>query len=522
MKSVSITGTRVNGSTGEFEVDVFEEEGVIKTQIRSWNFINLDLTPLSSLVNLQSLEIIGNDNLTSLDLTPLSSLTSLQILSIIGNRKITDLDLTPLASLSDLQILSIGGNESLTHLDLSPLSSLFSLQGLGISGNTSLIHLDLFPLSSQINLRNLVISRNLKLESLDLTPLSLLRSLQQLEISYNDSLTCLDLAPLSSLESLQGLDIWSNYFLRRLDLTPLSSLTSLQNLRIVSSETLIKLDLTPLSSLTRLQNLYIQTSNNLRSLDLTFLVSLPSLQNLEVVTNKHRTNLSSFLSSSTLKKIVPYINKLQDVFFTFTPLNSFNFISHLAGIVEKDEPSWKMNHLIQETLKILDLEWLGLLDIEHDVFVSIIKDWKSQDFIKTAKETFVKNWIKQVDAGGTTIGVPIDVVPEIAELISKKDEISNQRYLEMERLTLFRQDDVIDLRPLHLTAYGYQVLDTLKGGLSCSDRQFEGILKELEGIGFAIGFEEQEIPDAFTLPPHKSNSLAQYIFKLVEERRAYM
>ena len=241
-----------------------------------------DLTPLSPLVNLQTLYLeygtshnkrnILKHGETPLDLTPLASLKKLQKLHLTGN-VITNL--TPLASLKNLRTLilhNIAFPESAPDtttqysrkLDLTPLSNLTNLEEIHISANPNIENFT--PLSSLINLRLLNLSEsNVK----DITFLSSLTNLEELYLIQNE---IKDIAPLSGLKKLQKLYLFHNREIE--DIKPLSALTKLQKLFLGNNQ--IK-DVTPLSSLTNLQELELWENQ------ITDVTPLSSLNNLLVL-----------------------------------------------------------------------------------------------------------------------------------------------------------------------------------------------------------------------------------------------
>ena len=119
----------------------------------------------------QEVYLAGLSNAQVSDLTPLSKLTSLQML-YLQNTQVSDL--TPLANLTSLYYFSLGNTQV---SDLTPLAKLTSLESLW---------LDSTPVS-------------------DLTPLSGLKNLKQLNL-YGTQVR--ELAPLAKLTSLQELDLY--------------------------------------------------------------------------------------------------------------------------------------------------------------------------------------------------------------------------------------------------------------------------------------------------------------------------
>ena len=160
-----------------------------------------DLSALSGMSHLKSFVLSGNTVVT--DLSPLSELTELQTLEVPGYWENVGIDLTPLSGLTSLRILRTGSNVT----DLSPLSGLTELRELdltygGYSSSDSKEYDSLAPLANLTNLASLTI-RNLKVS--DLSPLSGLIKLRSLTIHNAASIR--DLSPLAGLENLKSLTI---------------------------------------------------------------------------------------------------------------------------------------------------------------------------------------------------------------------------------------------------------------------------------------------------------------------------
>ncbi|MHA1928300.1 MAG: hypothetical protein ACTSV2_06945 [Candidatus Thorarchaeota archaeon] len=225
------------------------------------------------------------------------------------------------------------------------------------------------------------------------------------------------------------------------------------------------------------------------SLDLTPLGCLTTLQMLNI-SNTTLTSLVCFLSSSTMKILTP-IDRRQSYKFTFTPLGSIKFIIQIMHIVEKYEEPWKTHHLIQGSLALLDLEWIGVLDMEPETFARIVQDWYEPDFIERERTRFISYWLEQIESGGTTIGISLERIGDSHELVERVDRIVELRNHEMESLVLSKEHDVVDLRPLHLTAYGFQILQALEMGVTCKIEKFGSVYGALEELGFDLKMKEQ-------------------------------
>ena len=131
-----------------------------------FSFLDSDLTPLTNIPSLVSLTLSGTPN----DITPLSDLVNLE--SLFWEHNWAD-DLTPLSSLTNLRRLTL---EIPEVRDLSPLSELVSLEDLFFAGHQIE---DLTPLSTLQNLTSLtILSDNLT----DITPLRYLENLRYLDL----------------------------------------------------------------------------------------------------------------------------------------------------------------------------------------------------------------------------------------------------------------------------------------------------------------------------------------------------
>lgn len=217
-----------------------------------------DLSPLSGLTNLYSLDIIGT---RVADLSPLATLTNLKSLSILGSQIE---DLSPLATLTELRSLTI----YVTKIsDISPLTTLTNLRSLSIFGPRIR---DISPLATHTNLQNLSI-RVTNVE--DFSPLTTLANLQHLDLSRSP---VKDLSPLTTLTKLQHLDLAGTQVE---DLSPLTTLVKLRHLDLTGTKVE---DLSPLVGLAELKYLNVLRTpaakgalDQLKHLDCRIIAALP-------------------------------------------------------------------------------------------------------------------------------------------------------------------------------------------------------------------------------------------------------
>ena len=113
------------------------------------------------------------------------------------------IDISPLSNLINLKTLDLSGNEI---ENLNPLSKLVNLKELSLWDNKIQ---DLIPLKSLINLEYLELQEN---SFSDLTPLKELKNLKRLSIGFEDSSgNLLDFSPLASLPNLEEIIVRSFY-----------------------------------------------------------------------------------------------------------------------------------------------------------------------------------------------------------------------------------------------------------------------------------------------------------------------
>ena len=166
-----------------------------------------DLRPLANLTQLVEFHfwhVLPNP--TNLDLQPLTNLINLEVLSLEGHGIS---DISPLAGLKKLRRLHLSKNQI---KNISPLAGLMELWQLWIVEN---LVTDLTPLS-ELNLRELNISAN---PITDLGPLVTHINLEELFLEYTQ---VTDLRPLAGLTNLRTLRIGGNNAI--IDVSPLAGL----------------------------------------------------------------------------------------------------------------------------------------------------------------------------------------------------------------------------------------------------------------------------------------------------------
>ena len=178
-----------------------------------------DIT-VADMLDITSLHNLGIAGFIT-DLTGLEYATNLTLLIIShsGNSQLTDL--TPLSGLVNLETLNLQGNVRIS--DISALSGLIELKDLRLFSNDIS---DVSPLRDLVNLERLYLSEN---NISDVSPLAGLVKLEWLGLSSND---ISDVSPLSGLVNLERLFLANNSIV---DVSPLANLVGLERLFILGN-----------------------------------------------------------------------------------------------------------------------------------------------------------------------------------------------------------------------------------------------------------------------------------------------
>lgn len=333
------------------------------------------LSDISLLDNLYSLEILDLKNNDIENLSPLVNLTSLESLNLSNNQiynleainfdeiihlPIRELDLSNnvndgnylsdlklLQGLRTLEVLNLRGNKI---EDLSPLAFLNNLEDLNIRDNsiTDLERVN-FNEITHLPLRRLSLRHNVNdgIRISDIRLLERMTLLEELELRDNH---IEDLSSLSRLTNLEILDLQEN---RISNIEPLSELANLQelDLRLNNIE-----DLGQLSNLSMLEVLDLRENNfkdiealtelselkslNLRDNDIDSIDPLKNLVNLEYLNIHSNSQIQSIKPIENLVKLETLIMRkvpINDKFHIFRQLTNLQNLNALETGINKFE-----------------------------------------------------------------------------------------------------------------------------------------------------------------------------------------
>ena len=331
-----------------------------------------------------------------------------------------------------------------------------------------------------------------------------------------------------------------------------SSIINLENLDIETFDT------SQLASNSRIKKISLN-GNPIPRVDLTPLISCRRLKEIEIHGDTEGETILSSNSMEDISKDVVYDEISNFDALSFLP--SLDSILFSLPYVRKHEPDWKLIHLFRNALVVQDLGWMGLLDIGMKTIKKYLGDLTPSGFSDSTKLELVKHLIDQIDRGGTTIDLEVEGMKQYGNLLMRIDDVVELRHEEMrgqyvpvmtfgidhESIVLLESvgesidTHYVDLRHLWLTAYGYEVCESLAVGTTCEMKQFPMIADALSELGFeikraqdaetysVIGWRNRDALRALgidspepkiKIPDNISSDMIDYIWQLADYRKS--
>ncbi|MDH5328130.1 MAG: leucine-rich repeat domain-containing protein, partial [Gammaproteobacteria bacterium] len=305
-----LTSLALGGNVNVNDISVFNTGFTGLTDLRLYNIqANTDLTPLGSLVNLNTLDL-SSPNGGVFNISPLSNLT---LLSWLKLERCVD-DISALASLSNLAQLSLSGNAGLSNLSALSGKDLLYLDFTGTdAGNLTFINSNMAALGS-MNVGRLreVYGAGSGIDSADW--LSGAHRLQYASF-WNTSIS--DVSPLAGKQHLLQLSIGSTSVA---DVTNLSGLPALYYLDLSGTNIA---NLAPVSGFGNLRSLSLYQVVNVASIDT--LPALPQLWYLDLQGNGLQ-DVSRLSAMTALVDLNLHGNNVQDA----SPLAGLTQLRYLS------------------------------------------------------------------------------------------------------------------------------------------------------------------------------------------------
>ena len=325
------------------------------------------------------------------------------------------------------------------------------------------------------------------LDSIDLEPLRGCPLLEELSLK-SCILNSIDLAPIEDCSKLTRIDLRGNR-LKEIDLTPLSNLTKLEYLNIASNG-LHNIDLTPLTGLMKLKGLFLR-GNGLAEIDVTPLALSTQLryltygQDVRIIAD----HLLQHYGTNLVR------NKIE-VFQESIPAAT-NVVRVLTRTGDCIELQKILLQMVNSTTRVMEKQFhilhvLGMSELTG-LDVSLYEAIKAApvrkgltDFIDYIYREIVKIMDDQINREGFIAFFNIEKMKEsyAAYLIPK---ILKRRQEEFKELCLYQDESgLIDLTPLWVTSFGYNILSALDMGQEIESTNFDEIEKSLKKVNLQV------------------------------------
>ena len=208
---------------------------------------------------------------------------------------------------------------------------------------------------------------------------------------------------------------------------------------------------------------------------------------------------------------IPYREQLKYILefielFSITKSN-LTYSKRVIKMMRKVKPNWIHYHVLHELIDSLGFSSLGFLD--GNPFFHIENILQRIDNPDQIQEYIIGEICRQIDNGGTTIGLDIEKVFQYSELARRVEQILRKRQGEFNNTCVHQDGDSIDLRGLWLKEYGFQILTSCNVGRYCSLNEFTQIQHELLKHNFTI---DRSPILHLEYPPGISEGLREYIW----------
>ncbi len=385
--------------------------------------------------------------------------------------------------------------------------------------------LDLSEMCSSLDLETLGLSNN-RLTSIDLTPIENCPGLKKLFLDRNQ-IQEIDLEPLKACRSLKVLGL-SNNHLMELDLSPLTKMSCLEYIYLNDNQ-IHEIDLFPLHRCYKLKGINLQ-GNLLKDINVAPLLFCQSLTSVDLAEN-HNLMVRAYddndgIPSILMDALIQWAKQRGKPPWILNANADLTVTSRQFGkLIRRLGWSEYRNHLINALRLLAKDRWydaqldflasIGMQELacyEGDVIDILLKIPENctysegRDILYGEIVTLLKN---QIEHGGSTLLLDIDTLSTTQGSVLIP-YILESRKKEMEKVTIYILESLLDLEEVWNTYYGSEILKALNYGPSSSVDKLEEIKTSLEKAGFNIGVSEGKKRKTPSEDSWKSKMLLEY------------
>ncbi|MFW9977999.1 MAG: leucine-rich repeat domain-containing protein [Candidatus Thorarchaeota archaeon] len=373
-------------------------------------------------------------------------------------------------------------HRKISQIDLTQIEHLENLEIIDLRCNRLEV-IDLYPLSNCSKLRTLNLSEN-KLHSIDLEPLRGLSQLDEIDLSMN-SLRTLDISPLAGKKYLRGVNLSRNR-LKQIDLYPFATCDRLRYLSLPSNN-LHEVNLAPLLLCMFLERLEISGNVDFK----------PSIE-----AEEHEHSFSAVLVDALVRRAWQYGNPswvrgsrmINDIYIPQYEdlIQRLGWKKTRDGIREAFRRDRDLKPFgIQKKL----FEKLGMSELFGlDLYISdILKDLphlkSGEEGMVGFYDSIVSKILQQLQSGGSTLFFDVQKLSTTRGAIII-DYLIRRRKEELKEVVLPVDQTHVNLWPLWLTSYGFEILRKLGVKEQTTLTTFKQIAKSFLEIGFKLRTED--------------------------------
>ena len=414
--------------------------------------------------------------------------------------------------------------------------------------------INLNALSSFSNLEVLDLSHN-RLHRIDPTPLASCKNLLKLDLSHNHLLG-IRLGSLKYCKKLEELNLNGNY-MRKISLSSLGHLSKLRKLGLQVfpdggfghkvfrnpdryDPEYAEFDLSPLSACMDLESLDLPNVQHKWLLEITPLLACPKLswENWP-----EKAQGMTFLQQMTADFVFPKTVNAHGFGWKDGRLienlakSQLRTISRiLTALSTSTTNRWKLHSISHDIINQIHPHFTGFLIHTPKLIHHLAKSRKQQrktitELRDELKSSIKKLQLEQISEGGTTIGLDIQSLVNHPETVKLVPQLLENRKVEIENVAIFISSDIADLRSLWVTAYGYEILSSMKLPTWCKKNHIEQIQQCLNETGLKLNIvycDDQASEDIdedsgmgcdtelIPIPHTITQSMCEYIWRRVD------